>query len=101
MWPPLTREDKLNHNNLQLRASKREEEEEEKHGMQIRERKEQFRIEMEILQSAEWGRGGGAGRGWQANTYGCWTQTLDGWLITQQPQNQKQPATRNPKHGVL
>jgi hypothetical protein len=89
MWPPLTREDKLNHNSLRLRASKREEEEEKKHGMQIRERKEQFRIEMEILQSAEWG---GGGRGWQANTCGCWTQTLDGWLITQQPQNQKQPV---------
>jgi hypothetical protein len=26
---------------------------------------------------------------------------MDGWLIAQQPQNQKQPATRNPKHGVL
>jgi hypothetical protein len=63
MWPPLTREDKLNHNSLQLRASKREEEEEEeeKHGMQIRERKEQFRIEMENLQSAEWEGGSGAG----------------------------------------
>jgi hypothetical protein len=63
MWPPLTREDKLNHNSLRLRASKREEEEEKKHGMQIRERKEQFRIEMEILQSAELGGGrGGDGR---------------------------------------
>jgi hypothetical protein len=55
MWPPLTREDKLNHNSLRLRASKREEEEEKKHGMQIRERKEQFRIEMENLHSAECG----------------------------------------------
>jgi hypothetical protein len=76
MWPPLTREDKLNHNSLRLRASKREEEEEKKHGMQIRERKEQFRIEMEILQSAEWG-GGGAGMA------GKHLQLLDpniGWL---------------------
>jgi hypothetical protein len=44
MWPPLTKEDKLNHNSLRLRASKREKEEEKKHGMQIRERKEQFII---------------------------------------------------------
>jgi hypothetical protein len=103
MWPPFTREDKLNHNSLQLRALKRaEEEEEEKHDMQIRERKQQFRIEMENLHSAECaGAGRGGGGDGRANTYGCWNQTLDGWLITQQPQNQKQPATRNAQHGVL
>jgi hypothetical protein len=62
MWPPLTREDKLNHISLRLRASKREEEEEKKHGMQIRERKEQFRIEMEIYKVQNGGGRGGDGR---------------------------------------
>jgi hypothetical protein len=62
MWPPLTREDKLNQNSLQLRHRKRAEEEEEKHDMQIRERKEQFSTHMKYLQSAECGGGGGHGR---------------------------------------